>query len=119
MTEKQARQEGLQYTSNFSYDRRHVTEKAKWIRKQGYRARVVTIPGNPLSRGHDGTGFTIYTEAKYHKDKKSRELLERIGQHGQRMKWLLAKQAEERRELDSLAIADIDWLKENGYELPI
>jgi hypothetical protein len=65
MNEVQARQEGLSFTGHYSHDKEEVKANAKKIRDQGFNARVVNIPPNPLSRGHHGMGYSVYADKRY------------------------------------------------------
>ena len=60
MNEKQAIQSGYDYTGLFSYNKEEMKAEAAKLRQIGNKAVVVTIPPNKYSRGHHGTGYSVY-----------------------------------------------------------
>jgi len=69
MTKLQAIQQGLSFTGSYSHDKEEQKFNAGEIRKQGYRAVVVNVPPDKLSRGHHGMGYSVYAEKRYFDDK--------------------------------------------------
>lgn len=70
MNEKRAQQEGLSFTGIYvrSYESDKAKERAKEIRKQGYKAVMVQVDG----------GVSVYAEEKYFIDKQMREIKKRL-----------------------------------------
>ncbi len=66
MNERQAEQEGYQFTGHYSHDRNEQKANAKKIREEtGYSAIVVNTPTSKLSRGSHEMGYSVYAEKKY------------------------------------------------------
>jgi hypothetical protein len=78
MTEKQASINGYEFTGHYSHDKENQKNEAKKIRKLGFKACVVSIPPNKYSRGHHGTGYSVYAEKKYFDEKVKKDLLKRL-----------------------------------------
>ncbi len=108
MNERQAMKLGYVFSGNFSWDKEEMKLRAKELRVLGNKAVVVTIPPNPLSRSHHGTGYSVYwiqseanraAEAKAVAEQKRNRLLD---------------------ERDKLfrRIEEIDKLLEEGQESP-
>jgi hypothetical protein len=68
-TERQAENKGYMFTGDFSHDKEEIKDRAEKIRKDGYKAMVVSKPPDPLSRGHHGTGYSVYAERKFFIDR--------------------------------------------------
>jgi hypothetical protein len=98
MREQQAEKEGLHFTGSYSHNKEEQKADAEKLRKQGYRAIVCNVPSNPLSRGNNGMGYSVYAEKKYFNDKRlatlqsqfSREVL--LAKYNQDMKEFQAKE---------------------------
>jgi hypothetical protein len=78
MNEKQASERG--YGNTHSYDRNYdkIEEKRDELRKKGYKAVIVKIPDNPLSRGPIGCGWSVYVERRYLVEKEIEDLRMRL-----------------------------------------
>jgi len=60
MKKEQAMQNGYQFSGVYSWDKDEVKARIKEERKKGNKAILVTVPPNKLSRGHHGTGYSMY-----------------------------------------------------------
>lgn len=65
MNEKQARAKGYCFTGWYSFDKEEMKTKSSEIKAQGFKSVVVTVPGDPLSRGGAITGYSVYVEEAY------------------------------------------------------
>ena len=82
MNEQQAREQGLEFTGAFGYDKPKLTAEAAELRKQyKCRAVLVTVKPSPLSRGHHGTGWSIYAEPKVREVNRMKFLQHKIIHH--------------------------------------
>jgi hypothetical protein len=119
MNKRSANQQGLVFTGNFSWDKEEIKNKANEIRKAGYRAVVVSEPPNPLSRGHHGTGYSVFVEPKYVNDGIARDCRSRVSRHDDRLASIRAafeaKLAEEINAENQRNARDVEWLDANGY----
>ena len=122
MNKKTAQLKGLIFTGHYDWDRPKISQIAKDLRKEGYKAYVVTVPKNPLSRGHHGTGYSVYVEPKWQLDQAAQEYRRDIQAYNmirkeiiRRNEELLRKELEEAEAVQSRAVA---WLSRNGYNLP-
>jgi len=70
MNEETALRRGYDTTGHFTWDRDELKPKLAEYHKQGYKALIVSIPPNPLSRGHHGTGYGIVVESRYYVDQR-------------------------------------------------
>lgn len=86
MNERKAIQEGLSFTGSYSHYKDEQKVEAQKIRARGFRAVVVTIPHNPLSRSNNGNGYSVYADEKYfanellEKDVRSLDLIPNVRQ---------------------------------------
>ena len=69
MNKKSAEAKGLDFTGHYDWDKNKIKLAAEAIRAEGYKAYVVNVPPSPLSRGHHGMGYSVYTEPKYRLDR--------------------------------------------------
>ncbi len=105
MNEKQAREKDYTYTGCYSHDKEELkTKKKERFTDKGYRAVIVTVPHNPLSRSNYGTGYTIYVEERYRTD----EEIERLSNEYDRIPERLL----EAQETHDAQIAEINQRKE-------
>ncbi len=78
MNEKQASIKGYAFTGSYGHDKEIILEKAKEIRKNGFRAVVVNTPPNPLSRGSYGMGYSVYADRRYFKNERLLEVVKTL-----------------------------------------
>jgi len=72
MNRRQAVENGYGFTGAYSHIKEEMKDEAKKERKGGYKAVVVNVPTNPLSRGYGGMGYSVYRKPT---EKKIKELL--------------------------------------------
>jgi hypothetical protein len=80
MNEINARERGYRYTGFYSRSHDEMIEKRDSIRVKGYKAVLVTIPDNPLSRGIVGVGYSVYVDSNYVRDERIKDLTNRLAQ---------------------------------------
>ena len=80
MNELQARQQGLSFIGRYERFKDRVADDLAALRKQGYKAYIVTVPDSPLSRGYckGDKGYSIYAEERYFHDKEKKDLQDRL-----------------------------------------
>ncbi|MBU2685770.1 MAG: hypothetical protein KKF27_21225 [Gammaproteobacteria bacterium] len=98
--EQKAREEGYESTGHFGYDKEMIKAKAEKERKDGYLAKVVAIPPHPYSRGHHGTGYSVFKKPT---EKKLKELAE----------LKLAKETKKQEDIQKVK----EWLKEQSADV--
>lgn len=82
-TEREARARGYVFTGIYDWDKEKVKERQKEF--VGYKTLLVTVPADPLSRGSHGTGYSVYVEPRYERDRRISKLRERIVQEDDRL----------------------------------
>ena len=89
MTEQKARLEGLDFTGHYERFIEPIKEKAKEIRKKGYKARTVISDG----------GYSIYAEKKYFTDKQIKSYKNTISGFSDQLRNFKEKQKKEMADL--------------------
>lgn len=69
MNEQQAREKGLTYTGYYERSKDALQGKLDEFHRLKYKAAIITVPDNPLSRGVIGVGYSIYVEKRYRVDR--------------------------------------------------
>jgi len=115
MNWKQAKEKGFDFTGIFSWDKEEVKNRAKQIRGKGYKCYLVSEPPDPLSRGHHGTGYSVYAEPKYELDKQAEDIKLRISRHQAILDNLKTQYDENVAKENAENQRRLDWLKEKGY----
>lgn len=82
-TEREARERGYVFTGIYGWDKEVIKDrqKAEFI---GYKTLLVNVPASPLSRG-GMTGYSVYVEPRYERDRRISKLRERIIQEDDRL----------------------------------
>jgi hypothetical protein len=69
MNKETALNRGYETTGIYEWSKAEVEPRCAAIRAEGYKALVVFVPSNPLSRGHRSGGYAVVVEPRYNKDK--------------------------------------------------
>ncbi len=103
MNERQARQEGLEFTGIYSWNKEEVKERIAKERKEKPKARIVLvrIPHNKLSRGGGDGGWSAYADAKYKAYDYIAQYSQRIEHHPTVVLNMLEKHDKERLGLEA------------------
>ena len=121
MKEQQARNEGLVFTGSYGWDKEEQKAKAAAIRKLGYKAVVVNVPPNPLSRGHHGMGYSVYVEPRLQNDENAKRLQQSVSSHASRLAAIRAdyeaKMTAALEEENKRNDLNVKWLTDNNYAL--
>lgn len=117
MTEKNARDRGLEFTGVYGRDQDEVRNRAETMKRNGYKVMVVRVPDSPYSRGIIGVGYSVYAEKKYFNDQQAasdRKFIE-----GAAVRYAHMKQEYELAvlKLDGQVAERVQWLKDNGYSM--
>lgn len=115
MNKQSAEQKGLQFTGIYSWKKDEVKTRLEEIRSKGYKAYLCNVPPDPLSRGHHGMGYSVYTEPKYQQDERAAEIKQRIARHPAILQSLKEKYEIEVAREEKENNERLQWLKENGY----
>jgi hypothetical protein len=78
LTEKTAKQRGYTWTAIYGRRLQEIQDRCDKIKEQGFKAIVVRVPDNPLSRGPIGEGYSVYAEPLYNMTKTLKEYEERL-----------------------------------------
>lgn len=84
MNKKQAESKGYRFTGVYESDKEKVIARRDELKQKGYKAIVVTVPPNKLSRGFHGDGYSLYAEQRYFNDEEIVTLKQRLSQIGDR-----------------------------------
>ena len=118
MNEITAKQNGLSFTGVYSRDVEEVKVRLAEIRKQGYKAQLVTIKDSPYSRSACiSQGYAVYTEPRYQQDQHAASLRGRIASHPAEVQRLRDELAAKIAELDKADADRRDWLTQHGYSI--
>lgn len=119
MNQETALKKGYERTGIYARSADKVRPLLEEIRKQGYKALLVTVPDSPYSRGHVGTGYGVVVERRYNLDQAAKSHLESLAAYAGRCE---AVRAHHQAQIDK-EVADLTrnkqeaekWLVENGY----
>jgi hypothetical protein len=109
MNEKQAMEKGYGFTGAYSHDKDEMKTRLEEYKKVGYKGAVVSIPPNPLSRGHHGMGYSVYIEERYFLDEREEKIKNSLKGIDGRKKRALEKYHEALKEIEQ----DKDSLEKN------
>lgn len=118
MTKQQAAEKGLVDTYfhyNASYEEKH--NEVKRLRKAGYKASLVRIPPNPLSRGCHGPIFCVYASKRLQMEKDLAVYEKKINNFPEEIASLKARHAKEQEEMQARHAALTNHWMELGKEL--
>lgn len=122
MNETTAKQNGLNFTGIYARSSDEVKPRLEEIRKQGYKAYIVTIKDSLHSRSACiSQGYAVYTEPSYQQDAQAVKYRNSIAAHPVAVQRLrdefAAKLAAQITELDKADADRRDWLTQHGYSL--
>lgn len=116
MNEITARQNGLSYTGIYSRDKDEAKVRLGEIRKQGYKAQLVTVKDSPYSRSACiGQGYSVYVEARYFRDQQAVNYRRSLANFPTEVQRLQDELAAKIAELTKAATEKQTWLTGNGY----
>jgi len=115
MNKEQAAKRGYEFTGIYERDKSGVQVRLNKIRKDGYKAALVTVPDDPLSRGCIGRGYSIYAEARYRLDDLAKTHREQIAQFPARILRITEQFSREIAETVAIKANQQEWLRKNGY----
>jgi predicted xylose isomerase-like sugar epimerase len=100
MKKLEAIKAGYQFTGMYKRDKEEVQAEVRELKKQGYKAVVVTEPDSPLSRGPKGTGYSVFAEQKYLRVKELQDNEKRMSYIGERKRMALDEYQRTLREIE-------------------
>jgi len=121
MNKNTAARRGYEHTGHFAwgYERETLKPKLEEYRKAGYKAIIVSIPPDPLSRGHHGTSYAIMVEPRYAVDQRVKAAKAEIDRYEDSISRILEhhlgnalKEVEKTREKQR---ENARWLANNGH----
>jgi hypothetical protein len=103
MNERQAEQEGLEFTGIYNFDKEDTIDRIVKERKEKPRARVVLVrvPHSHLSRGGAGVGWAAYADKYFKAYNLLQDFSKRMENHPTHVLSVLNKHDQERKELEA------------------
>lgn len=103
MNEHQARQEGLEFTGIYNFNKEETKARIVRERKEKPKTRIVLVrvPHSKLSRGGPGCGWAVYACPKFRAYDLLKDFSERMEKHPTHVLEVLNKHEEERKELEA------------------
>lgn len=118
MNEKTALNKGYETTGIYSFNKSEVEPRCAALRAAGYKALVVFVPNNPLSRGHRSGGWAVVVEPRYRKDKMTEQMSRIVTNYQTRCDGIKAHYAEEMAKAIATETASMEeakaWLAANS-----
>jgi uncharacterized protein YeaO (DUF488 family) len=117
MNKQTAQTNGLVFTGIYTRDKDVAVIRCGFLRDNGYKAHVVTVPDSPQSRGPIGTGYSVYAENKWARDQRADELRKRANGHAQLVASMRARFEQELAQVEQQNAERVQWLLENNYAI--
>ena len=97
MNERQAQQEGLNFTGIYSFNKDEVKNRITDIRREFPKARIVlvNVPHSKLSRSGPGMGYSAYADEVYRAYETIKSAGDVQADHASRVKYIQDKVAKE------------------------